>query len=199
MPLTDLAERARVALYRQLADTGTAPDSEAMVERLHVSPDSLDAAMDELIKDRHIVVRDGRLVLAHPFATRSFGFSVMGPSTLWWGGCCWDALAIPHLVDDAPEVLIATTCPACATPHAWTVTRHDPPAGDQVAHFLTPAERIWNDVVHSCENQKIFCSEKCVNAWLQQTGNERGCVMSLTTLWHLAAHWYEGRLNTPYE
>jgi len=123
----------------------------------------------------------------------------MGPSTLWWGGCCWDAFAIPHLVDAAPEVLIATTCPACATPHAWTVTKHGPPVGDHVAHFLTPAERIWDDVVHSCENQQIFCSGQCVNAWLAQTSNERGYAMSLTTLWRLAAHWCEGRLDTPYE
>ncbi len=46
-------------------------------------------------------------------ATRSFGFSVMGPDTLWWGGCAWDAFAIPNLVPDSPSVLVATTCPAC--------------------------------------------------------------------------------------
>ena len=34
--------------------------------------------------------------------------------------------------------------------------------------------------------------------WLARTGNERGYVMDLPTLWRLAAHWYEGRLDTPY-
>src|SRR4051812_34395392 len=68
---------------------------------------------------------------------------VMGPDTLWWGGCAWDAFAIPNLVPGAPEVLVATTCPACGTAHAWTVTNADPPDGDQVAHFPTAVDRIW--------------------------------------------------------
>ncbi|HQZ84048.1 MAG TPA: organomercurial lyase [Actinomycetota bacterium] len=37
----------------------------------------------------------------------------MGPDTLWWGGCAWDAFAIPNLVPNSPSVLFATTCPAC--------------------------------------------------------------------------------------
>lgn len=101
-------------------------------------------------------------------ATRSFGFSVMGPDTLWWGGCAWDAFAIPNLVPDSPSVLVATTCPACNAPHA-------------------------------CENQLIFCSLTCVSDRLQRTGNPRGYVMTLATLWRLAEHWYDGRLDTPYE
>jgi hypothetical protein len=199
MPLTDLAERTRVTLYRHLAATGALPRPEDLVAAVKAGPAEVEAALAELVDAHHIVVRDGGIVLAHPFATRSFRFSVMGPSTLWWGGCCWDAFAIPHLVEDSPEVLVATTCPACATPHAWTVTRAHPPAGDQVAHFLTPTAHIWDDVVHACENQQIFCSDACVNTWLERTGNTRGYVMSLTTLWRLAAHWYEGRLDTPYE
>ena len=73
-----------------------------------------------------------------------------------------------------------------------------PPEGDQVAHFLTPADRIWPDAAHACDNQLIFCSEVCVDTWLSSTGNDRGYVMSLETLWQLAAQWYEGRLDTPY-
>jgi alkylmercury lyase-like protein len=199
MPLTDLAERVRITIYRGLAETGSLPAYDAVADRLGASRADVDAALGELEAAHHIVVRDGQIVLAHPFATRSFRFSVMGPSTLWWGGCCWDAFAIPHLVDDSPEVLVATTCPACGTPHAWVVSREEPPAGDQVAHFLTPAARVWDDVVHACSNQQIFCSEDCVTAWLERTGHERGYVMSLATLWRLAAHWYEGRLDSPYE
>ncbi|SIT83468.1 Alkylmercury lyase [Microbacterium sp. RU33B] len=67
-----------------------------------------------------------------------------------------------------------------------------------MAHFLTPADRIWPDAAHACDNQSIFCDEACVAEWLSLTGNGRGHVMSLETLWNLAAHWYEGRLDTPY-
>ena len=44
----------------------------------------------------------------------------------------------------------------------------------------------------------LFCSEDCVEYWLRRTGDERGYVMSLETLWRLAAHWYDRRLGTPY-
>jgi hypothetical protein len=33
---------------------------------------------------------------------------------------------------------------------------------------------------------------------LADTGNERGYVMDLATLWRLAEHWYDGRLERGY-
>jgi hypothetical protein len=199
MSLSTLAESTRITLYRQLADTGAAPSRAELAARVGATMDEIDAAMAELADAHHVVLEAGEVVLAHPFATRSFRFSVMGPRTLWWGGCAWDAFAIPHLVADSPSVLIATTCPSCGTPHAWTVSSDRPPPGDQVAHFLTPASRIWPDAASACAHQQIFCNERCVDEWLRRTGNDRGYVMSLTTLWDLASHWYDGRLDTPYE
>lgn len=198
MPLTDLAERTRFAIYRHFAADGALPPRRALADELSLTPGQYDAALAELAGARHVVLKDGEIEMAHPFATRSFGFSVMGPRTLWWGGCAWDSFAIPNLVPGASEVLVATTCPACGRPHAWVVSDQGPPEGDQVAHFLTPADRIWPDAAHACENQLIFCSESHVEQWLQRTGNERGYAMSLETLWRLAAHWYDGRLDTPY-
>lgn len=199
VPISVLAERVRVVLYSALAETGVVPPDAAMAERLGVPGDDIRHAMTELADAHHVVLEHSGVVLAHPFATRSFRFSVMGSETLWWGGCAWDAFAIPNLVPGASPVLVATTCQACGTPHAWTVTNAGPPDGDQVAHFLTPADRIWLDVAHACANQQIFCSEGCVDDWLMRTGERKGYVMSLSTLWRLAEHWYDGRLGTPYE
>ena len=70
---------------------------------------------------RHVVLVDGAVVMAHPFASIPLGFSVMGERTLWWGGCAWDSFAIPHLVDAEPSVLVATTCPGCGAALAWVV------------------------------------------------------------------------------
>jgi len=197
--VSDLAERTRSALYSSLAATGAAPSTAVLADLLDVHPSDVAAAMTELADAHHVVLDGGEVVLAHPFATRSFRFSVMGPRTLWWGGCAWDAFAIPNLVPDASSVLVATTCPACGTAHAWTVTDQAPPEGEQVAHFLVPADRIWPDAAHACAHQQIFCSEACVDDWLTRTGYERGYVMSLATLWRLAEHWYDGRLDSPYE
>ena len=67
-----------------------------------------------------------------------------------------------------------------------------------MAHFLVPAARMWDDVVHTCAHQRLFCSEDCVGDWLAATGSARGYVMDLGTLWRLAAHWYDGRLERGY-
>ena len=55
---------------------------------------------------------------------------------------------------------------------------------------------VWDDVVHTCEHQRIFCNEACVDRWLEETGNERGALFDLATLWRLASQWYAGRLDT---
>jgi hypothetical protein len=137
--------------------------------------------------------------MAHPFASMPFGFSVMGRQALWWGGCAWDSFAIPHLVPSDPEVLVATQCPGCGKPLAWVVGRESPPLGDEVAHFLVPMPNVWDDVVHTCRNQRLFCSVECVARWADTAGVSPGYVMDLATLWRLASHWYEGRLEAGYQ
>ena len=141
---------------------------------------------------------DDRILMAHPFTSVPMGFAVMGAHTLWWGGCAWDSFALPHLLPDVPEVIVATDCPACRRPHAFRVRKDAPPPGDEVAHFLVPAAHMWDDVVHTCANQRIFCSTDCVDVWLTATRSTRGYVMDLATLWRLAAHWYDGRLDHGY-
>jgi Alkylmercury lyase len=148
---------------------------------------------------RHLALgSDGEITMAHPFTAVPLGFSVMGRDTLWWGGCAWDSFALPHLLPDQGPMLVATTCPACDRAHAWRVDDREPPPGGQVAHFLVPAARMWDDVVYTCQNQRIFCSEDCVAIWLNESGHQRGSVLDLPTLWRLAAGWYAGRLERGY-
>lgn len=195
----DVVEDVRLMVYRRLADTGQAPDVEQVAAAVDVAPDAARAALRALHEQRHVVLdADDRIVMAHPFATIPLGFSVMGAATMWWGGCAWDSFAIPHLVPREPVVLVATTCPACGAAHAFVVERDRPPAGEQVAHFLTPTSRMWDDVVHTCAHQRIFCDDDCVTEWLQRTSNERGYVMDLPTLWRFASGWYAGRLERGY-
>lgn len=189
-------DQVRMAVYAHFARTGHAPSTSDLSAETGLPADAVRRALAELHEQRHVVVDGDRIVMAHPFASIPLGFSVMGARTLWWGGCAWDSFAIPHLLDEEPDVLVATRCPACDTPHAWVVGRDAPPPGDQVAHFLTPVDRIWEDVVHSCANQRLFCSTDCVDAWLN--GADRGYAMDLATLWRLARGWYAGRMESGY-
>lgn len=192
-------EDLRLAVFHTFASTGSAPSASDLARDLGVTPEIVIEALRELARARHLVVDpQGGIVMAHPFSSIPLGFSVMGSATLWWGGCAWDSFAMPHLMPWEPDLLVATRCQGCGIPHSWNVGRTGPPSGDQVAHFLTPASHMWADVVHTCGNQRIFCSETCVGEWLMRTGQERGYVMDLTTLWNLASDWYTGRLDRGY-
>jgi hypothetical protein len=196
-----VTEDVRLAVYTHFAETGAAATVEELATATGAEPGRVREALAALHAHRDLVLDPAdqdRILMAHPFASIPLGFSVMGARTLWWGGCAWDSFAMPHLLDADPEVLVATRCPACGTGHAWSVNRESPPDGGQVAHFLTPAHHVWDDVVHTCANQRLFCSASCVDDWLAATGNQRGYVMDLATLWRLARLWYAGRLDRGY-
>ncbi len=168
------AEDLRLAVYGRFR-RGHVPTVAVLADDLAATVEDVRAGLRQLAAQRHLALgEDGEVTMAHPFTAVPLGFSVMGRDTLWWGGCAWDSFAIPHLLPDQAPVLVATTCPACEAPHAWRVDDRESPPGDQVAHFLVPASRIWDDVVHTCAHQRIFCSTSCVNAWLDRTGESRG-------------------------
>lgn len=195
MDLEDL----RLAVYDHFRETGKAPSVAALGERFGVPVTAVGSALDDLADARHVVLgADGEIVMAHPFSQVPMGFSVMGADTLWWGGCCWDSFALPHLLTDEPDVLVATRCPGCDRAGAWVIDRHRPPDGDWLAHFLVPVAHMWDDVVHTCGNQRLFCSDGCVRDWLDRNDLDEGAVMDMPTLWRLASRWYEGRLERGY-
>jgi hypothetical protein len=198
MSISDL-EDVRLAVYRWFAQVGRAPTAGELADHLGLDVETVLAGLTELARVRHLVLDQGnQIVMAHPFSAVPLGFAVMGRQTLWWGGCAWDSFALPHLLTEEGEVLVSTRCPACSRPHAWNVGTERPPDGDQVAHFLVPVSHMWDDVVHTCRHQRLFCSTDCVDSWCRATASSRGYVMDLGTLWRLASHWYDGRLDRGY-
>jgi hypothetical protein len=193
-------EDVRVAVYQAFRTTGRAPSTESLAQGLQTPSDVIVDSISELAAQRHLVLNDaGEIVMAHPFSAIPLGFSVMGANTLWWGGCCWDSFALPHLIIEEPDVLVATRCPGCDRAGAWVVTPESPPVSDWLAHFLVPTAQMWDDVVHTCSNQRLFCSDECLNDWLLANGREKGYVMDVATLWRLASRWYEGRFDHGYQ
>jgi hypothetical protein len=196
----DQVEALRLAVYRGFAADGAARTPAELSAQSGQPEAAVRQALRELAAQRHLVLDDDdRVVMAHPFASIPLGFSVMGTRTLWWGGCAWDSFALPHLLTDERDVLVATRCPACDRAHALVVSSRQPPSGDQVAHFPVPVARMWDDVVRTCSGQRLFCSPDCVDAWAAAPGRSRGYVMDLATLWRFASRWYEGRLDFGYQ
>jgi Alkylmercury lyase len=191
-------EDLRLAVYTECR-RGRVPRIADLATELLATREQVRSSLVMLAAARHLALgSDGEITMAHPFTAVPLGFSVMGRDTLWWGGCAWDSFALPHLLQHQGPMLVATTCPACDRAHAWRVDDREPPAGGQVAHFLVPAAWMWDDVVYTCQNQRIFCSEDCVAIWLNESGHQRGSVLDLPTLWRLAAGWYAGRLERGY-
>jgi Alkylmercury lyase len=195
----DLIESRRVDIYEQLAREGRVDHHVALAARWGTSAPAAADILSELASARHVVLDvEGEIELAHPFGTRDFGFSVKSTNVLWWGGCAWDAFAIPHLVPGSSPALVATTCPGCGTAHAWNVRDDTPTVGTQLVHFLVPIPHVWDDVIHASENQRIFCDGKCLDAWLDLHGQTRGFTFDIEALWNLSAEWYAGRLERGY-
>ncbi|KAA9158993.1 hypothetical protein F6B41_01280 [Microbacterium lushaniae] len=199
MSLSPEHEALRRAVYDSFAARGRAPGDGELRRATGRSARWLEEGLRVLADAHHIVRDEGGIVLAHPFASRDFGFSVKGAHTLWWGGCAWDAFAIPQLVDREPRALVATACPACGAAHAWVVDRQAPPPGDQVVAFPIPAASAWDDVIRTCSLQRVFCGTGCVDSWSATSGIPADTVVDIPTLWRLARHWYDGRLGSPYE
>ena len=192
-------EALRLIVYRVFAATGHAPTFQQMQDEF-IDGDWIRAGLRELAQRKLLVLgAEDQILMAHPFSSVPLGFSVMGEERLWWGGCAWDSFALPHLLEVEHPMLVSTRCPNCSSPHSWNVGRLLPPTGDQIAHFLTPVSRQWEDIIHACGSQRIFCSEDCVASWLATNKLPRGYVLSLETLWRLASHWYDGRLDYGYQ
>lgn len=68
-----------------------------------------------------------------------------------------------------------------------------------MVHFATPMAHAWDDVVRTCSRQQIFCDNRCLDNYLAVTDfGHDGARFDIPTLWHLAAHWYDGRLQRGY-
>ncbi|RJQ88200.1 organomercurial lyase [Amycolatopsis panacis] len=186
----DLAwdEDVRLAVYQAFATRGAPPTAAELADAAHGSLAVAKQALHRMA-DPHWLWLDERehVALAAPFAAVPLGFAVMGEHTLWWGGCAWDSFAIPHVVPEEPEVLVATRCPGCGEPSALVVRRdRPPPDGPRVACFPASPARLAGQRA----NQRLYCDESCVDS--------SGELLGLPALWHLAKDWYTGCLAPGY-
>ena len=138
--------------------------AEAWRRSFEATEDEIDAGLRALHDARQLVLGDDRRDRhGPPVLGRAAGLQRDGTRACGGAVCAWDAFALPHVVTDEPDVLVATRCPACDGAARLGRRARRPAATEtQVAHFLVPTRDMWADVVNTCANQRLFCSSRRV-------------------------------------
>ena len=106
-------------------------------------PPPMDAHVLRALEDRHVVVlRDGRVWMAHPFAAHRWGARVEAPDERsWFGNCAWDGLGIVAALG-LPEASVRSG--------DVTIRVRDGSVIDgALFHVVVPARHWWDDIEHT--------------------------------------------------
>ena len=130
----------RRRIYRFFADEGRAP-----------APEEVGASAEDYrrLETAHaLVLRDnGGIRIANPFSGVATEFEVEAGGVRWHANCAWDGLGILAAV--ARDGALRTRCTDCGESLAAEVRDGDLVESDAVAHFLVPAARWYDDLVHT--------------------------------------------------
>ncbi|HEY3188220.1 MAG TPA: organomercurial lyase [Solirubrobacteraceae bacterium] len=136
------ARRVLAAVLEHVVAHGIAPgarDVGALLPDLGL--DAVEAALHRLDAADLLLLDDGRVTLAYPFAARPTAFEVvlLRDGTRRWACCAIDALGIPALLDEG--VRIEASCHDCGEPLAIGVTPSGPIASEGSA--AEPGIMVW--------------------------------------------------------
>lgn len=84
--------------------------------------------------------------MAHPFSGVPTDAVVTVAGRQWFANCAWDGLAIIGLFGGTGR--LETPSPATGEPIVFEVTE-GVVRGAGMVHFLVPAARFWDDIVHT--------------------------------------------------
>jgi hypothetical protein len=94
-----------------------------------------------------VLTEAGGIRIANPFSGVPTGYTAEADGRSWDANCAWDALGI--LAALGRDGTARTTCSDCGEPLALGVEGGQLVATDAVAHFLVPAARWYDDLVHT--------------------------------------------------
>jgi hypothetical protein len=136
--LTDVELRRRI--FRHFADERRAP-----------TPEDVGAAPEDyerLAAAHALVLRDDSGIrIANPFSGVPTGHVAEASGRSWDANCAWDALGI--LAALGLDGAVHTACADCSEPLRVEVRDAALVPTEAVAHFLVPAARWYDDLVHT--------------------------------------------------
>jgi len=127
MTARELAVRRQI--FESFAATGSPP-----------AGGSLDGAVLKALEEKHVVVlRDGEVYMAHPFAGHRSGTRVAASDGReWWGNCAWDGLGIVAALGVRDAVLTSSD--------VKLHVRDGVVVDNALFHVAVPARYWWDDI-----------------------------------------------------
>ena len=130
--LTARELEVRREIFESFAASGAAPPAEA-----------LDGSVLRALEEKHVVVlRSGRVWMAHPFAGHRDGTRVAAfDGREWWGSCAWDGLGIVAALG-LPSAIVRSDV-------FEVQVRDGAVSGEALFHVAVPARHWWDDIEHT--------------------------------------------------
>lgn len=192
----DQALRGVLALA--IAETGYAPSSEALAERVGLPVAEAEAGLRRL-HDAHALLlhpRNGRPWVVHPFALSPGSCWVQTPRLGYWANCLYCAFGIAAVLKT--DAIISTRIGGEAETVRYVVADGRPRRSGDVFHLSTPVAKWWDNVVFACSSFQPFHAERDVDPWCARHGLPRGAVLTMPELWAFASDWYGKHLDQPW-
>jgi hypothetical protein len=147
MPTSDSLQRdVRLYIYRQIIDTGSAPEAAEAARALSCEPGDAEAAYRALADRRMIVLRPGSTTvwMAMPFSNVQTPFTVISGGRAYYANCAWDAFGVAVVL--GADSRIFTTCADCGGVLERKISNGILPEARGVVHFALPLRRWWEDI-----------------------------------------------------
>jgi hypothetical protein len=141
--------RVRGAVYEAFLSNGQIASLRDHADALGLSLSEVRDAYRRLEQGHVLVLQpvSGEILMANPFSAVPTPFLVVAGGRSWWANCIWDALGILAMV--AEDGQVRNSCPDCGEGLHLFVRNGELEDTSLVAHFLVPAKRWWDDIIHA--------------------------------------------------
>ena len=139
-------QEVRLAVYKHLVETGTAPTNDYLADLLGLSRKELGSSLYRLSSNHALVLSPDtkEIWMAHPFSAMPTPYPVTTGEITYYANCAWDALGIPALLQ--VDSLTETACADCQEPLTIGVVGGKLVGSSYVIHFAIPPRHFWDDV-----------------------------------------------------
>ena len=143
----DIDIQVKLAVYREFAESGRAPNCGRVAARTGLSADAVLGAFQSLRAQRLIWLEpDGATIrMAPPFSGVPTQHRVQADGVDYYANCAWDALGVIAALHRPGRV--RSRCEQSGEALNLDVGENGPEPSTWVYHCLVPAARWWDDLV----------------------------------------------------